>query len=194
MDKLKNADMILIGIGEEFENIDDGVYVYNKLAEELEGKNYFIVTLCMDDQIFSSNLDSTRIVAPMGGKRFKQCPNACTHDLYSLDENVCMHCGKELVYNSMLAPVYVEEGYMPQWQKYRMWLTGTLNKKLLLLELGVSMKMPGIIRFAFERTTALNIKSELIRVNELLPQVDINISDRAEAVHQSAVEWVKSLC
>lgn len=194
MEKIKNADMVLVGIGEEFDNNENAIDAYNKLADELQGKNYFIVSLCMDDQIFSSNLDETRIVAPMGGKRKKQCPEACTNELYDVSEIYCPHCKRELVYNSMMAPKYVEEGYLPQWQKHRTWLTGTLNKKLLLLELGVSMRFPQIIRWPFERTTAINNKAEFIRVNEKLPQIDANIADRAISVKQAAVEWLKTLC
>lgn len=193
MGKIKEADMILIGIGEEFENCPDSVFVYNKLASELEGKNYFIVSMCMDDKIYDSNLNSDRIVCPLGGMRKKQCPDACTDDLYEVNDTVCPHCGKELIYNNVLAENYVEAGYLPQWQKHKLWLTGTLNKKLLILELGVSLRLPQIIRLPFERITALNEKSEFIRVNEKYPQINAEISSRATAVKQSSVEWVKSL-
>ena len=50
---------------------------YNKLSEDLNGKNYFIVSLCMDDVIYESNLNPDKIVTPLGGKRKKQCPDAC---------------------------------------------------------------------------------------------------------------------
>lgn len=193
MEKIENAEMILIGIGEEFESVPDSVSVYNKLASEVSGKNYFIVSMCMDDAIYDSKLDESRIVCPLGGYRKKQCPDACTDDLYDVNESLCPHCGKELVYNNILAENYVEAGYLPMWQKQKLWLTGTLNKRLLVLELGVSLRLPQIVRLPFERITALNEKSELVRVNQTFPQINAEISSRATAVKQSAVEWVKSL-
>jgi len=193
MDKIINADMILVGIGEEFENNRYALEAYNKLATLLNGKNYFVVSLCMDDIIFDSDLDASKIVAPLGGRLKKQCPDACTHDLYENNETICPNCGKELVYNNIEAPVYVEEGYLPQWQKQRLWLTGTLNKKLVVLELGVSLKFPQIVRWPFEKIVEINEKSEIIRVNEKLPQLSENVSKRGLSVKKSSVEWVLSL-
>ena len=79
-------DMVLIGIGEEFSEAGDALKAYNKLSDDLKGKNYFIVSLCMDDIIYESNLDPDRIVTPLGGKRKKQCPDACENALYEPDK------------------------------------------------------------------------------------------------------------
>lgn len=49
---------------------------YEDLASLLAGKNYFIVTLSTDDAIFGTGLDEGRIVAPCGGFRAMQCPEA----------------------------------------------------------------------------------------------------------------------
>lgn len=46
---------------------------YEKFAEILKGKNYFIVSLCTDDYIWNSGLDSGRFVTPCGGYRALQC-------------------------------------------------------------------------------------------------------------------------
>lgn len=185
--------MILIGIGEEFSDDERAIGAYNKLAARLEGKNYFIVTLCMDDQIFNSNLNPERIVNPMGGFRQKQCPDACTHDLYDCTETVCPNCGKELVFNNFMAENYVEEGYLPMWEKHKKWLVGTLNKSLLVLELGVSMKFPQIIRWPFERISLLNNKAHFVRVNSKLPQLNADLKDKGENSSLHPIEWVDLL-
>ena len=69
-------DMFLVGIGEEFEEKENAPQAYKRLNEILSGKNYFIVSLCMDDKIYEAGFDEGRIVTPLGGKRFKQCPDA----------------------------------------------------------------------------------------------------------------------
>ena len=53
---------------------------YDRLAELLEGKNYFLVSLCMDDLIYRSGLDAGRIVTPCGGFRAMQCGRECVTD------------------------------------------------------------------------------------------------------------------
>ena len=186
-------EMVLVGIGEEFDGNEKALEAYEKLAKLLEGKNIFVVSLCMDDVIYKVGLDESRIVAPLGGKRFKQCPDACTHDLFSVDETVCPNCGKELIFNNILAENYVEEGYLPQWEKQKKWISGTLNKKLLTLDLGTSLRFPQIVRFPFEKITMINDKAKLIRVNEKLWQIPAEISTKAESVKQSAVEWLISI-
>ena len=183
-------DMVLIGIGEEFNENAKALDAYNKLAELLEKKNYFIVTLCLDDVIFESNLDKEKIVAPLGGKRKKQCPDACENKLYDVTETICPICKKELVYNNYLAENYIEDDYIPMWEKHKKWVSLTLNKKLLALELGVSFKLPQIIRWPFEKIVSLNNKAELIRVNETLPQLSEEVSGKGTSIKENSVEWV----
>ena len=62
-------------------NPDSGkIDAYNRLADLLEGKNYFVVSLCTDDYIYSSKLDAGRIVTPCGGFRALQCHSECSTD------------------------------------------------------------------------------------------------------------------
>ncbi len=190
---INDYEMVLIGIGEEFDNSNDVLSSYNNLARILAGKNYFIVSLCMDDEIYKSELKSDRIVSVLGGKRFKQCIDACTTELYDPSFEICPYCGKELVYNNILAENYVEEGYLPMWEKHKKWLVGTLNKSILVLELGVSMKFPQIVRWPFERIALLNNKAHFVRVNAKLPQLNAELKDKGESIHQDSVEWLKSL-
>lgn len=192
-EKIADSDMVLVGIGEEFESKENTVEVYNILADMLKGKNYFIVTLCLDDSIYASKLDPDRIVKPLGTSLKKQCPDACTDDLYDTEENICPKCGKELVFNNINAENYVEAGYLPMWEKHKLWISGTLNKKLLILELGVNLKFPQIIRWPFERLGMLNNKAVLFRVNEKFWQLPEDISGKAESVKSNSLEWLKSL-
>ena len=187
---LEGYDMVLIGIGEEFSEAPDALAAYNKLAEDLKGKNYFIVSLCMDDVIYESNLNPDKIVTPLGGKRKKQCPDACENALYDTDKENCPICGKPLIYNNILAENYIEEGYLPMWEKHNIWLTGTLNKPLYILELGVSMRLPQVVRWPFERVALLNNKAFFLRVNEKLPQINAELKDKGKGVAENSVKWI----
>ena len=187
---LDGYDMVLVGIGEEFEENPDALKAYNKLSEDLKGKNYFIFSLCMDDVIYSSNLSPGKIVTPLGGKRKKQCPDACENALYDTDQEICPICGKELIYNNILAENYIEDGYLPMWEKHKLWLTGTLNKSLYILELGVSLRLPQVVRWPFERVALLNNKAFFLRVNEKLPQINAELKDKGKGVAENSVKWL----
>ncbi len=187
---LDGYDMVLIGIGEEFEEAPDALEAYNKLSKDLEGKNYFIVSLCMDDVIYKSNLNQDRIVTPLGGRRKKQCPDACENALYDLDVEKCPICGKELIFNNILAENYIEQGYLPMWEKHKLWLTGTLNKSLYIMELGVSMRLPQVVRWPFERVAMLNNKAFFLRVNGKLPQINAELKEKGKGIGENSVKWL----
>lgn len=150
----------------EFEEKNRGVYA--DLEKCLDKKNYFIVSLCKDGAITGAGLNQDRIVEPCGAYKRLQCANGCSKELYEISnaflEKVeidlnsgnslssaeiptCPHCGKPLVFNNIDADNYVEEGYLDKWEIYQKWLQGSLNKKLCILELGVGMKYPTVVRW-----------------------------------------------
>jgi len=138
-----------------------------------------------------------RIVAPCGNETWRQCSEGCTRDIWEPGEipnDICPHCGAPLTGNTIEAQPYIEEGYLPQWNRYTRWLTGTLNKELVILELGAGFSKPGVIRFPFEKTAFFNQRAYLYRVNEKLPQITEELSGRATSVAEPSVSWVKEVC
>ena len=51
----------------------------------------------------------------------------------------------------------------------------TLNRKLLLLELGEGFEAPGFIRWPFENITFINNKAKLYRIHAKLSKIHMNI-------------------
>lgn len=190
---------------------------YGQLASLLEGKDYFIVSLCTDDLIYETGLDPSRIVTPCGGWRAMQCGRECVTDqeplvtdenvmrelLSSIDEcdgeldaidfPVCAECSAPLWFNQISAPEYREEGYLPQWQKYTRWLMGTLNRKLCILELGVGMQFLQIIRFPFEKVAYVNQKAYFYRVHSRLYQLTEELKEKGVSVPQNPVDFLLSM-
>lgn len=164
---IQEADMVLVGIGTEFnsrnQEKDTLMDAYRHLSGLLDRKNYFIVTLNTDDLIFDSELNEERIVAP---------------------------CGSDSMGNVVTNSDYDESWYLPQWEKYRLWLQGTVNRKLCILELGVGFEYPAVIRFAFEKIAYFNQKCRMYRIHEKLAQLTPEIRDRCTAVRQNAVEFL----
>lgn len=249
LQQLEDADMVLIGIGEEFNNVkklrQDKQYnewrqkldgtdqewlipalnllyepkhsytseVLKKFAELLEKKNYFVVSVSTNEQIRKTKWRDKRLVMPCGGSELKQCIDKCENSLTTVtdddwkvvkgylgneeerpDLGSCPICGKQMVLNNIYLHKYDENGYLDQWQIYTKWLQGTLNRKLLILELGVGMQCPSVIRWPFEKVAFFNQKASFWRVNETLYQLSEEIKEKGTSISQNAIDWLRDLC
>ena len=187
---------------------------YRILEDLLKDKNYFVVSLCMDDYLYSAGLDEKRLVTPCGGFRRMQCDKNCEGTLWEVPEEsyqavlqyyrkelplsalvepVCEKCGAKLRFNQLGVSSYAEEGYLEQWHIYTKWLQGTVNRKLCVLELGAGMEYPGIIRFPFEKVVYYNRKAFLYRVHPQLYQLGEEIADRGEGIAMDPVDFLGTL-
>lgn len=188
--------------------------IYRLLAKCLEKKNYFIVSICKDGVIRESGFNMDRIVEPCGGYRKLQCSVKCNTDLINVPENLleevkecingtkeistlsqplCPVCGKPMVFNNVDAENYVEEGYLEQWNIYKKWLQGTVNKDVCLLEIGAGMKYPTVIRWPFEKITFFNNKAELFRVHSRLYQITEEIKEKSYGICQRPEDFIREL-
>lgn len=193
--QIAECEKLLIGIGAEWkmEKRPEAKQAYESLYQLIQDKDYFIVTTNTDGAIYDFGFNKHRIVAPCGNENWRQCSKACTKDIWEageLPEDICPHCGAPLTGNTIEAETYIEEGYLPQWQLYTSWLTTTLNRKLLVLELGEGFRVPTVIRWPFEKTVFFNQKSHFIRVHETLSQISEEIKDRAKGISEHSITWV----
>ncbi len=187
---------------------------YRILRNVLAGKNYFIVSLCMDDYLYGAGFDEAKVVSPCGGFRMMQCNKNCAGELSDmpeeayeavlryyrgelplsvLEEPVCRLCGEKLRFNQLGVERYAQEGYLEQWNSYTKWLQGTVNKRLCILELGAGMAYPGIIRFPFEKIAYYNQKAFLYRVHSQLYQLEEKIADRSRGIAENPIDFLLEL-
>lgn len=245
---IQDADMVLIGIGEEFEaekllnHMDEYTklrttseaagnewlipalnhnFALNKikealshLAEIIKDKNYFLVTVTTNDVVWNCGFKEGRIVAPCGGSLKKQCSNPkCEFSPVALTEEdsmslcnwiqsgdsekislgICPECGATMILNNIYSEHYNEQGYLDQWSLYTKWLQGTLNRKLCILELGVGMQCPSVIRFPFEKIGYFNQKATFIRVNANLYQLTEELKGKGISISENAVDFIASV-
>lgn len=197
----------------------DTLAVLQKFADLIESKNYFIVSVSTNEKIRQVAWREKRLVMPCGGSSVKQCPNGCEkglmqvtdHDRNAIAEyctlllketdthmpielGCCSECGESLGLNNIYNEKYDENGYLEQWQLYTKWLQGTLNRKLLILELGVGMQFPSVIRWPFEKVTFFNQKASFWRVNETLYQLSEEIKEKGTSISKNAIDWLRDLC
>ena len=188
---------------------------YECLYELVKDKSYFVVTMNADDMIYKTGFDKDRIVAPCGSAHMLQCRQHIlepfetepifnrmkdclknTGKLWEREEEFppkCPACGLPLRLNTIETKGYLEDGYLPQWKAYTGWVTRTLNKKLCVLELGVSFAHPSVIRFPFEKTAFYNNKATMVRVNERFFQFPQEMGEKGIPVKANAVDFVRQL-
>lgn len=165
IDKYRDAEMVVIGIGEEWnaylekQEYQDLLAFY---APYFEKKNYFCITSSKKNDFSWGSLNPKRVVQPL------------------------------LLEAEQITSEKKEE-VEKQWDLYNKWLSATLNKKLMLIELGEGFLIPNLIRWPFEKVTFINQKSVLYRINGQLPQLPENISERAVAVSESSYDFLQEL-
>ncbi len=245
---IADADMILVGIGEEFEEQFKELEInpkyknriinskkcnncelseqfiksqylsecYNeaimKAYQTLENlilqKNYFIVSTCKDNYITHTNLKKDKMVFPCGNYQYLQCAKKCEDELFdasgyveeiiakldranvNIDLPVCRKCGAPMVFNNVYAENYNENGYIAQWEAYSKWLQGTLNRKLCILELGVGVSYPTVIRWPFEKIAFFNQKSNFYRVHSKLYQLSEELKNKGISIAENPITFL----
>lgn len=254
LERIRRADMVLVGLGEEFDGTgflrqddryargcgllkEEGLHwlipawnrfcteksggkrlekAFERLASLLKDKNHFLVSVSTESRVSSVG----RAVMPCGSYTVKQCAEGCSgvlpeatqqdrerlrgffEALYegampahrSLLTGVCPECGAPLILNNIYAENYNEEGYLDQWKLYTKWLQGTLNHNLFILELGVGMKFPSVIRWPFEKAAFFNKKAYFCRINEKLYQLTKELSEKGCGFSKNAIDWLEELC
>lgn len=191
-----------------------------KLADVLAEKNYFVISTATNDFIREIPWREGRLVMPCGGSVMKQCPHGCSQGLTEvtaddwkvmenfkqsyedgnqsvagceIDLGCCPECGAPLILNNIYTEKYDENGYLDQWAVYTKWLQGTLNRKLLILELGVGLQCPSVIRWPFEKVAFYNQKAVFYRVNEKLYQLSEELSTKGTAIAKNAIDCLEYL-
>lgn len=181
-----------------------------ELENLLQDKNYYIISTCKNGLLEEAGFNKDRLVMPCGSYGKKQCPDHHEEGMLSLTEKevamlfdaldkreydkidlgVCPNCGKKLILNNIYADGYDENGYLENWSQYMKWLQLTLNKKLGIVELGVNLDFPSVIRWPFEKAGYLNKKAGFARVNEKLYQLTEELGEKGISVSKNAVDWL----
>lgn len=246
LEELQAAEMVLVGIGEEFEEpafletlpeyqqaaalleqngcVDflplladktvrdngHGVTALIKLYQILKDKNYFLISTCKTDILHYAGFPSDRTVTSCGTLRKKQCVCGCEQSLVPVSDSersslyhkiiareqepeilgFCPKCQGRMAFNNIYLEKYLESGYLEDWQRYTKWLQGTLNRKLCILELGVNLDYPSVIRFPFEKVGYYNQKAFFVRVNDKLYYLTKELHERGVSIAKNAIDWL----
>lgn len=205
---------------EENQIINEKLEYINKLVNVIDKKNMFVVSTCALDIIRFSKFNQERVVTPCGTILKMECHLGCKKDVYDSVEHyerlykklesmykdekfdktyilqfipICDKCEASMEPNMLTLVSYSEEGYIKSWELYNKWLSGTVNRNLVMLELGVNFDTPTVIRWPFEKIAMINKKSLLVRVNSRFAMLTPEIAETAATFAMSSYEFINEI-
>ena len=187
--------------------------LYQELYEIVKNKEYFVLSTNVDGQFYNSGFDKDKIFEVQGDYSYLQCENACHNKLYNNKELVekwlrntknckipsdlvmkCPVCGGNMDMNLRKDANFVQdENWYRQSKKYEDFLSRSKGKNMVLLEIGVGFNTPGIIKFPFERMTAISEKTTLIRINKDYPNPMLEIKNKTISFDEDTNKIIEDL-
>ncbi len=149
--------------------IDASKPVYRQLLSVVKEKDYFVLTTNVDHQFQRAGFDKKRLFYTQGDYGLLQCTKPCCPKTWDNEAQIremvekqkdmripteliphCPNCGRLMTTNLRADDKFVEDaGWYEAAKRYDEFTEKIRGKKLLLLELGVGMNTPGIIKIPF---------------------------------------------
>jgi len=159
---------------------------YKDLYKIVQYKPYFILTTNTDGQFLKSGFNHDKIFSPQGDLAYFQCSRPCNYIIYPNEKMIktmlpnilpdefrlptehiprCPQCGDCLVPNIRTGNNFVEKPWIKNYAKLNELISVCKGKNIMLLELGVGVNTPGIIRYPFEQLALQRKNTTLFRIN-----------------------------
>lgn len=149
---------------------------YKDLLSVMRDRDYFVLTTNVDHQFLLAGFDKRRVFYTQGDYGLWQCSKSCHGKTYDNEKAVrnmiaqqrnmriptelipvCPVCGAPMTMNLRCDDSFVQdEGWYSAAKRYEEFLIRHEGKRVLLLELGVGMNTPVIIKYPFWRMAARN--------------------------------------
>ncbi len=158
---------------------------YINLYNLVKNKEHFVITTNVDEQFLKAGFSIDNLFRVQGSYNLLQCSVACHNTLYENDDIIkdmlsniidckipsslipkCPKCGSNMDLNLRKDEYFVEDDTWEDcFHNYEITLENFLDKKILLLELGVGYNTPSIIKFPFRDLANDFSNINLIKVN-----------------------------
>lgn len=159
--------------------------LHKTLLDMLSDKKIFVLSTNADGQFVKAGLTKEKIFCTQGDYFHIQCKKGCHNKIYNAVEMFeqmnqarrdckipsymvpkCPVCGGSMDMNLRKDNYFVQDSsWYEAEERFSDYLAEAVNKKLVLLELGVGFNTPTIIRFPFEKLVRENSNISLIRLN-----------------------------
>lgn len=187
--------------------------LHKKLLEALEGKHIFVLNTNVDNQFTRAGLSEDKVFATQGSYELIQCKKGCHQKTYHAAEMFrqmdqarrkckipaymvprCPVCGGPMEMNLRSDQYFVQnEKWYAAEERFSDFLSECVDKKTVLLELGVGFNTPTIIRFPFEKLTREHENLSLIRLNLNEAAVPQSLGDRAVGINADMAQSIEDI-
>ena len=187
--------------------------VYRKLLTLVRNMDYFVLTTNVDHCFQKAGFDKQRLFYTQGDYGLWQCSVPCHRRTYDNEDAVlqmveqqremrvpselvphCPKCGAPMAMNLRSDGTFVEDfGWHEAASRYVDFVNTHMDRRLLLLELGVGGNTPGIIKYPFWRLTAQNPNATYVCINFGEADCPKEIEDRAIVVNADLAEILEAL-
>ena len=187
--------------------------VYQQLLSVVKDKDYFVLTTNVDHQFQRAGFDKKRLFYTQGDYGLLQCTKPCCQKTWDNEEQIremvekqnnmripteliphCPNCGRLMTTNLRADDKFVEDaGWYEAAKRYEEFTENVQGKKLLLLELGVGMNTPGIIKIPFLKMTMNDDKTTYACIGLDDVWIPDEIKDRSIGIATDIAEVVYRL-
>lgn len=186
---------------------------YELLREALDGKNYFVLTTNVDHRFQAAGFDKRRLFYTQGDYGLFQCSVPCHAKTYDNEDAVremvaaqkdmrvptrlvprCPVCGAEMTTNLRVDGRFVEDdGWNAACGRYRDFWNRHIGGRVLLLEIGVGLNTPSIIKYPFMMAAAKNKNSAYVSINDTVIKSPFECGDREIHIRGDITETLRRL-
>ena len=172
---------------------------YTDLLDLVKDKDYFVLTTNVDHQFQIAGFDKHRLFYTQGDYGLFQGSKPCCQKTYDNEDAVrkmvaaqrdmriptelipkCPVCGAPMTVNLRSDMTFVQdEGWYAAAGRYEDYLRRHENSHILLIELGVGMNTPVIIKYPFWQMTANNKDATYVCINRSEAYCPEDIADRS---------------
>lgn len=187
--------------------------LHKQLLSIFSGRKLFVLSTNADAQFVRAGLPEEKIFCTQGDYFHIQCARGChaeTYDAVKLFRQMdrerkncripaslvpkCPVCGGPMDMNLRKDSCFVQdEKWYAAEERFSDYLTEALDKRLLLIELGVGFNTPSIIRFPFEKLVREHNHISMIRLNLDQAAVPESLGKRAVGINADMSESIKDI-
>lgn len=177
--------------------------LHRTLLDALADKRTFILSTNADHQFEKAGYPAERVFATQGSYNLIQCQTGChpkTYNAVALFRRMdaarvngripsdmtpkCPVCGGPMAMNLRCDHYFVQdEGWYAAEERFGAFLSECVDRKTVLLELGVGFNTPTIIRIPFEKLVREHEGIRLVRLNRSKAVIPASLSDRAVGIN-----------
>lgn len=187
--------------------------LHKLLLDALSDKKIFLLSTNADKQFEKAGLSTEQIFCTQGDYFHIQCATGCHEHTYdavelfrTMDKNrencmipsvivpKCPVCGGPMDMNLRKDQYFVQdEDWYDSEERFGAFLTEAIDKKLVLIELGVGFNTPTIIKFPFEKLVKEHENIKMIRLNLNQAFVPASLSDRVVGINADMSKSIRDI-